>query len=409
MTDPGAGIRIDSVKVQPPELKTLCTEVSDAWHKSHSVVNMVNPNVPCNGDATTSSTSSSESLEPKNDGRIEQQNGDSSLQAIDQKLLCYIQAKEVFKERLYNVGFRGYVYSDLARVSGRRPLFSKATASAVDARGSSKLHLIVFVHGLEGTAEDLAVYRNYLRVTMPDANLEFLLSEANQTETWSDLGRLAKNLAEEILAYIQRMSRPPELISMVAHSMGGLIVRAACALDEMKPWVPKLYTLLTLNSPHCGLMYNQRAANWGITLLQWWKQSAAIGQLTLKDAVQFQDCFLYKLSKNNVFGYFRHVLLVGSYNDLYVPGHSALVDQCKAAVSDPSAQGTVYSEILANINESIATSPKRTTLVKYTVSHPLGNVPRSQQVMGRAAHIAAVDDESFIDTLISVSVVKYFR
>lgn len=62
-----------------------------------------------------------------------------------------------------------------------------------------------------------------------------------------------------------------------------------------------------------------------------------------------------------MFGFFRNVLLVGSYNDLYVPGHSALVEQCKAAVNDPSAQGTIYAEMLTNINESIATSPKKTS------------------------------------------------
>lgn len=52
-----------------------------------------------------------------------------------------------------------------------------------------------------------------MRVTMPDANLEFLMSEVNQTETWSDLTRLATNLVEEILRHIQRMPRPPDLIS----------------------------------------------------------------------------------------------------------------------------------------------------------------------------------------------------
>jgi hypothetical protein len=267
----------------------------------------------------------------------------------------------------------------------------------------------VFVHGLEGTCDDLTVYRNYLRVTLEDCNLEFLMSESNQNETWSDLSLLAENLLQEICRYVERMPRQPDLISMVAHSMGGLIVRTMCALDGMRALIPKLHTLLTLNSPHCGLLYNQRAANWGITLLQWWKQSAAIGQLTLKDAINFRDCFLYRLSANGAFGLFRYVLLVGSYNDLYVPGHSALIEPCKASLCDPSAQGTIYSELVANVNESIMTSPRKTTLVKYTVSHPLSNVPRSQQVMGRAVHIAAVDDETFIETLISVSATKYFR
>ena len=48
-------------------------------------------------------------------------------------------------------------------------------------------------------------------------------------------------------------------------------------------------------------------------------------------------------------------------------------------------QARVYSEMLANINESIVGSPKHTQLVKYTViHHTLPNVPKLQQVTGRA-------------------------
>jgi len=104
----------------------------------------------------------------------------------------------------------------------------------------------------------------------------------------------------------------------------------------------------------------------------------------MRDAVNVQDTFLYNLSKNGSFAMFRHVLLVGSYADLYVPSHSALVETCKAAVNDPSVQSAFYDELLTHINESIVSSPRHTMVVKYLVSHSLTHISRAQQVTGRA-------------------------
>lgn len=316
----------------------------------------------------------------------------------------------------------------MSHLSDHVPYFSTATKDAIEQRRFVDSHLIVFVHGLEGTSEDLSAYRNFLRIALPASHLTFLMSEVNQTETWTDVTGMALNLLDEIQRHVQKMPRPPTKISFLAHSLGGLIVRTLCGLDGMKVFIPRLHTLLTLNSPHLGLMYNQRAANWGIAILQWWKQSVSLEQLTMRDAANFRDTFLYKLSGNGAFGMFRNVLLVGTMQDLYVPGHSALIEVSKGAASDATSQGAIYMELLSNINESIVASPKHTTLVKYLVSH---NVPRSQQISGRAGecflisfsdngglfhnlgsflvHIAAVDDDGFIEKLLTISAVKYFR
>uniref|UniRef100_A0A7E4VNY6 DUF676 domain-containing protein n=1 Tax=Panagrellus redivivus TaxID=6233 RepID=A0A7E4VNY6_PANRE len=331
---------------------------------------------------------------------------DRLVEQLDKDYIAFVHQKELCKQKLYSYGFRGCFYSDLAHLAEHHPYFSAATKRMIEHRRFVDAHLIVFVHGLEGTSEDLSAYRNFLRVALPDAHLVFLMSEVNQTETWTDVTGMAENLLDELLRHILKMPRAPTKISFLAHSLGGLIVRTLCGLPGMQRFAPTLHTLLTLNSPHCGLMYNQRAANWGIALLQWWKQSVSLEQLTMRDHANYRDTFLYKLSQNGAFGMFKHVLLVGCYHDLYVPGHSALVDQCKAAMADPSSTGTVYGELVNNINESVVASPRHTTLVKYTVAH---NVPRSQQVTGRAVHIAAVDDDSFIEKLLTVSAVKYFR
>jgi hypothetical protein len=127
----------------------------------------------------------------------------------------------------------------------------------------------------------------------------------------------------------------------------------------------------------------------------------------MRDATTFKDTFLYNLSKNGAFGLFKNVLLIGSYLDVYVPLHSALIEPCKASINDHSAQATAYNEMIMQINESIVSS--QTTVIKYTVQHSLSNISRAQQVTGRANHIAVVDDDTFIERLLLVSAAKYFQ
>lgn len=120
-------------------------------------------------------------------------------------------------------------------------------------------------------------YKNFLQFALPECNLSFLSSSMNQNHTWTNLQQMAENLLEEIEDYLQRMPSLPLKISyfltlflyfiiffsFVAHSLGGLIVRTLCGLKGAQSIVSKFYTLMTLNTPHCGLLYNQRAANWG--------------------------------------------------------------------------------------------------------------------------------------------------
>ncbi|MFQ3436484.1 hypothetical protein P9453_22485, partial [Enterobacter bugandensis] len=47
---------------------------------------------------------------------------------------------------------------------------------------------------------------------------------------------------------------PVRRISLVGHSMGGLIMRAACAVATSadEPWLHRLTDLVTLGTPHLG-------------------------------------------------------------------------------------------------------------------------------------------------------------
>ncbi len=47
--------------------------------------------------------------------------------------------------------------------------------------------------------------------------------------------------------------------SFVGHSLGGLIVRAAVASKAFIPHLTKLYTFISLGSPHLGYLYHDNS------------------------------------------------------------------------------------------------------------------------------------------------------
>ncbi|CAD5205383.1 unnamed protein product [Bursaphelenchus okinawaensis] len=403
MTDPG---EIHQLLRHDDHMDQIAQDYTTKTLKSYSVAE-IRPNTANEGTTFPStSNSSSDSLAKTARGEIHES---VQMRLLDKERIYFMEAKECFKQRLHHFGFSGNLYSDQNYFTDHKAYFSDNFSKAVEQRSFENLHLVVLVHGLEGTSEDLTTYKNYLQIALPSQNMTFLLSEVNQTETWSDLNKMGANLLTEISNYVERLPRLPEKISLIAHSMGGLIVRAMCGLPEMQRYESRLHTLLTLNSPHCGLLYNQRAASLGVSLLQWWKQSVSLEQLTMRDARNLKDTFLYQLGQNKAFGMFKYVLLVGSYLDLYVPLHSALVENCKAAAVDSSHQGNAFSEMIGHINESVIESKKHTVMIKYTVSHSLANVSKAQQMTGRPMHIAVVDDDTFVEKLVMISASNYFK
>lgn len=133
---------------------------------------------------------------------------------------------------------------------------------------------------------------------------------------------MAGNLVDELLAHLEGLTVQPKRISCVykycarqrceiahhhkvpfrfiAHSLGTVITRAALADPRLAHILGKMHCFLSLNGPHCGLLYNQRAANWGVSFVQWWKRSRSLEQLTMRDQpiAALRDSFLYRLSQN---------------------------------------------------------------------------------------------------------------
>lgn len=78
--------------------------------------------------------------------------------------------------------------------------------------------------------------------------------------------------------------------------------------------------------------------------IQKFKKSASLTQLSMKDAPNIRQTFLYQLSTKPGLEHFRHVLLCGSSQDYYVPIHSAHIELCNAALADSSDNGKQCSE-----------------------------------------------------------------
>ncbi|XP_036174228.1 protein FAM135A isoform X14 [Myotis myotis] len=143
----------------------------------------------------------------------------------------------------------------------------------------------------------------------------------------------------------------------------------------------------------------------GLWFMQKWKKSGSLLQLTCRDHSDPRQTFLYKLSNKAGLHYFKNVVLVGSLQDRYVPYHSARIEMCKTALKDKQS-GQIYSEMIHNLLRPILQS-KDCNLVRYNVINALPNTADS--LIGRAAHIAVLDSEIFLEKFFLVAALKYFQ
>lgn len=298
------------------------------------------------------------------------------------------------------------IYSDAPTLVSTLPYFQIPEDERV--LSPEGVHLIVCVHGLDGNSADLRLVKTYLELGLPGARLDFLMSQGNQGDTFSDFDTMTDRLVAEILYHIEGAGGVmPSRVSFVGHSLGNIIIRAAIGRPQLKHLLPRLYTFLSLSGPHLGTLYNNSGlVNMGMWFMQKWKKSGSLLQLSLRDAPDVRDTFLYRLSQRCNLTYFKHVLLCGSSQDRYVPLHSARIELCKAAVKDTSPIGSAYREMVQNIMWPLVRK-RDVTLVRYDVHHALPSTANS--LIGRAAHIAVLDSELFIEKFLIVAGLKYFR
>jgi hypothetical protein len=112
-------------------------------------------------------------------------------------------------------------------------------------------------------------------------------------------------------------------------------------------------------------------------LMQKWKKSYSLSQMSFTDHIDPKETYLYKLSKkpcefkrikiNDLYyflglEFFKNILLIASPQDRYVPFHSARIEVCKAALKD-----TVYGSLFS-YEKKIIFPESRVLISKFLVN-----------------------------------------
>ncbi|XP_028802084.1 protein FAM135B-like [Neltuma alba] len=279
------------------------------------------------------------------------------------------------------------------------------------------LKIVVFVHGFQGHHLDLQLVRN--QWLLIDPNIEFLMSEANEDKTSGDLREMGQRLAQEVISFLKRRmdkaSRSGHLgdirISFVGHSIGNLIIRTAIADNSMEPYLGYLHTYLSLSGPHLGYLYNSSSTfNSGLWLLKRLAEIRCIHQLTFTDDPDIQKTFLYNLCKKKTLYHFKHIILVSSPQDGYVPYHSARIESCQAASHDTSKRGRAFLEMLNNLLDQIRANPlHHRVFMRCDVNFDTTALGKNfDSFIGRAAHIEFLESDIYA-RFIMWSFPQFFR
>ena len=186
---------------------------------------------------------------------------------------------------------------------------------------NKKPHLVILVHGYQGSRYDMRVLQNFLAKILPDC-ISYA-SRANEDMDGKSIQDMGKDLAKEVLQLSKIHSKIARL-SFVGHSLGGIIIRQA--LTHLKELRNLCFSFLSLSVPHLGCRKNKSVlVSLGMKYLKKFKKDKVISQLQLDDTSEMRESFLYNLAKKDCLHWFRNVVLVSSPQDSYVPYFSARI------------------------------------------------------------------------------------
>mmetsp|Transcript_33699 Transcript_33699/g.81606 ORF Transcript_33699/g.81606 Transcript_33699/m.81606 type:complete len:966 (+) Transcript_33699:70-2967(+) len=259
----------------------------------------------------------------------------------------------------------------------------------IDDESEENKHVVVFVHGYQGNSWDMRLFKNHLALLFP--NHLFMLSSSNEGHTEGDIGEMGARLATEIVDFVvENCPLGFKKLSIVAHSLGGLISRAAIARKELAPYQSKMHTFISLASPHCGYMYSKNTVlDTGIWVLKKWSKSLCLTQLSMTDHQNHEECFVYKLSKKKGLEYFKNCLLLASHQDYYSPFHSSRIELHHDALRSQK-HGKIFTSMVQNILK-----PLKRPIKRYNISfvHKKTNL---DSIIGRTAHILFLDNHLYM-------------
>lgn len=147
-------------------------------------------------------------------------------------------------------------------------------------------HVVVFVHGLMETEAFWALGNRptYSRRLGADIGVTGVEIRYNTGLHVSDNGRLLAELLDELVA---AWPVPVTTISLVGHSMGGLVIRSACAVPEAS-WIGHVRTVVTLGTPHTGAPL-EKVVHFGSAALSALPETRPVGNLLRRRSTGIRD------------------------------------------------------------------------------------------------------------------------
>lgn len=125
------------------------------------------------------------------------------------------------------------------------------------------------------------------------------------------------------------------------------------ALPYLEKFKDKMHGYLTLCTPHLGYMYkSSKIFNAGLWVLKKWRKSTCLQQLSMTDHKEIEKTALFELSKSEGFAWFKHIILVSSFQDQYAPFDSARIQICSDAAKD-IVKGNAYIQMVNNLLSNI--------------------------------------------------------
>ena len=205
---------------------------------------------------------------------------------------------------------------------------------------------------------------------------------------------MGRKLAKEILDYLS-VYCPLQIlgkISFIGYSLGGLIIRAA--LPHLGKIYDKLYTFMTLSSPHLGFLNNSsKIVEFGFGILTKWKKFPCLKELGLKDSTKFEDSYLLKLSKYEGLEHFKNIYFFSSPQDTYSPHESSRIQLApKYNMKDKN------TEMISKMAQNILGKLKNDRITRVDIDMIFED--NTMDVMiGRAAHISLIDNYTLIQMI----------
>ncbi|KAG7295762.1 hypothetical protein JYU34_020813 [Plutella xylostella] len=117
----------------------------------------------------------------ENGGKEKRESNLVSIFGLAESERLFVKCREEFRQ---SVKYPGAIYSDFPPLENSLPYFHISDEYRMF--NPEGLHLIICVHGLDGNAADLRLVKTYLELGLPGARLDFLMSERNQGDTFSD-------------------------------------------------------------------------------------------------------------------------------------------------------------------------------------------------------------------------------